>query len=425
MLSASVQCDEQQRLAALESYQLFGTDPEAAYDQITELLTTICQTQSGSLTFVGAEHNWFKSTVNVDQRCTKRATSFCGHALYEPDVLLVEDASQDPRFMDNPHVKNGLRFYAGAPIYSQDGLPIGVLCAFDREPKQLHADQIKALKVLAQQVMAQMELQRSHRILESQSQKLTEYTTRLERKNKMLEQLNANKDRFFSIIAHDLKAPFQGILGFSELLETDLEDMTPAEIRNIAGYLHDTAESAYKLLDNLLQWAMVESGQMRFSPKCLLVETIFDLVEGNLSGAARHKGVDLQLACPRDLRVYADENMLRSIIRNLVANAVKFTPEGGRVLVQAMQQHDQIVIRVEDTGVGMSDAQIAKLFRIESSNSTRGTSGETGTGLGLMLCHQFVERHQGRIEVSSVAAQGTCFQVFLPCLDTAFIDDSC
>lgn len=415
MLPAPVGTDEQQRLAALDAYQVFGSAPELAYDQITALLTTICQTHSGSLTFVGAEQNWFKSTVNFEQHCGERASSFCGHALYETDVLVVEDAQQDPRFADNPHVQQGLRFYAGAPIYSQDGYPIGVLCAFDHQPKVLSAEQRQAVKVLASQVMAQMELRRSHQILQAQSQQLTEYTTRLERKNKILEQLNANKDRFFSIIAHDLKAPFQGILGFSELLETDLDDMSQAEIRNIAGYLHDTAESAYKLLDNLLQWAMVESGQMRFNPKPLLLETIFDLVEGNLGSTARHKGVALQFVCPRDTTIDADENMLRSVLRNLVANAVKFTPEHGQVVVSAEQYPDQLVIEVKDTGVGMSAEQMKKLFRIESSNSTRGTAGEAGTGLGLMLCHQFVERHHGQIEVESTPNQGTRFRVYLPC----------
>lgn len=422
MLSAPISCDEQQRLAALETYQLFGTDPEDTYDQITKLLTTICQAESGSLTFVGNEQNWFKSTVNYDQRTGDRSTSFCGHALYDDDIFVVEDASTDLRFADNPHVKNGLRFYAGTAIYSQEGYPIGVLCAFDNIPKQLSEHQRQAMRVLASQVMAQMELRRSHQMLETQSQKLTEYTTRLERKNKMLEQLNANKDRFFSIIAHDLKAPFQGILGFSELLETDLDDMSQAEIRNIAGYLHDTAEAAYKLLDNLLQWAMVESGQMRFNPKILLIETIFDLVEGNLGSAARHKGVVLQFKCPRDTTLYADENMLRSVIRNLVANSVKFTPVGGQVVVSATEHEQHVVISVKDTGIGMTDEQMTKLFRIESSNSTRGTAGETGTGLGLMLCHQFVERHQGRIEVESMPTQGSMFRVFLPRLDQAFTD---
>jgi signal transduction histidine kinase len=414
MLAAPIQIHEQQRLAALESYQLFGTAPEATYDQITELLTAICQTTGGSLTLVGADQNWLKSTVNVDQHCGERLTSLCGHALYANDLFVIEDTSVDPRFCDNPYVINGLRFYAGAPIYSDDGYPIGVLCAFDPEPKQLSVAQRQALKVLARQVMAQMELKRSHQMLEAQSIQLTEYTARLERKNKMLEQLNANKDRFFSIIAHDLKAPFQGILGFSELLETDLDEMSHTEVRNIAGYLHDTAEAAYKLLDNLLQWAMVESGQMRFHPKPLMLETIFDLVEGSLGGTAHHKTIKLHFDCPHDLIVCADENMLRSVIRNLVANAVKFTSAGGQVSVNAVQQDDRIVITVQDTGVGMTDEQIHKLFRIESSNSTRGTSGEVGTGLGLMLCHQFVDRHQGQIHVESTIGQGSRFKISLP-----------
>lgn len=234
------------------------------------------------------------------------------------------------------------------------------------------------------------------------------------KKNQALERLNANKDRFFSIIAHDLKAPFQGILGFSEILDTDLDEMSSQEIRNIANYLHDTASSAYKLLENLLQWALLERGEMRFHPKKMLVETIFDLVEGSLSAAAHHKNIELSFYCPRDLHVYGDENMLRSVLRNFVANAVKFTPAGGRVAVRACIDADCLEWSIADTGVGMSAEQQAQLFQMEVSNSTRGTAGESGTGLGLMLCHQFVLRHQGSIRIQSAPHQGSTFFIRLP-----------
>ncbi|MFA9203821.1 MAG: ATP-binding protein [Flavobacteriales bacterium] len=416
MLAAPLAEDEAARLAALQKYAVYGTEPEACYDDIVTLAAAICGTPIALVSLIGESELWFKARLGYPSATGSRAESICGHAVIQPDeLLLIEDTQLDPRFANNPTVQQGgIRFYAAAPLISDEGHVIGTLCAIHQQPMHLTASQQQALRALARQVMNNLDLSRSNHKLSQQMQLL-------EQQAEELRQLNQSKDRFFSIIAHDLKAPFQGILGFSELLDTDLEEMSPAEIRNIASYLHDTASSAYKLLENLLNWAMVESGRMTFQPKALYLETIFDLVEGNLSGAARHKALQLQFSCPKDLQVYADENMLRSIIRNLVSNAIKFTPEGGQIHVDAMVTLDSIEIRVRDTGVGMSSQQLqalivamnvlqqANVAAPAQTSSTNGTRGETGTGLGLALCQQFAKRHDSSILIESTPQQGSTF----------------
>ncbi|MFZ3193922.1 MAG: GAF domain-containing sensor histidine kinase [Moraxellaceae bacterium] len=422
MLVAPLAEDEASRLAALQQYAVYGTDPELCYDDIVRLASAICGTPIALISLIGESELWFKARLGYSSVSGSRAESICGHAVTHPDeLLLIEDTQLDPRFANNPTVQaGGIRFYAAAPLTTDEGHVIGTLCTIHQQPMQMTLPQQQALRALARQVMSNLELSRSN-------QKLSQQMQLLQQQAEALQQLNNSKDRFFSIIAHDLKAPFQGILGFSELLDTDLEDMSPAEIRNIASYLHDTASSAYKLLENLLNWAMVESGRMTYQPKSLYLETIFDLVEGNLSGAARHKALQLQFICPKDLQVYADENMLRSMLRNLVSNAVKFTPEGGRIQVEARADLYGIEIWVQDNGVGMSPEQLdAVRLSMEisqpnsgaapasSHTSTNGTRGETGTGLGLALCQQFARRHNSLIQIESTLQQGSRFYFKLP-----------
>lgn len=421
MLVAPIAENEASRLAALEQYAVYGTEPEACYDDIVTLAAAICGTPIALVSLIGESELWFKARLGYTSTSGSRAESICGHTVIQPDeLLLIEDTQLDPRFANNPMVQQGgIRFYAAAPLTTDEGHVIGTLCAIHQQPMQMTSSQQHALRALARQVMNNLELSRSNHKLSQQMQLLQQQADELQ-------QLNQSKDRFFSIIAHDLKAPFQGILGFSELLDTDLDDMSPAEIRNIASYLHDTASSAYKLLENLLNWAMVESGRMTFQPKNLYLESIFDLVEGSLAGAARHKGVQLEFSCPKDLQVYADENMLRSIIRNLVSNAVKFTPETGRVQVAAsIDAHsDAVQIQVTDTGVGMSAIQLQAVQTAMNvsqqqgcntqSTSTHGTRGETGTGLGLALCQQFAKRHNSMIQIESSAKYGSKFYFNLP-----------
>lgn len=399
------------RLAALASYRLFGTEPHQAYDQIAQLVGAFFQVPIVSVALIGAEELWFKSSVSATSLTVPLRDTFCYHDLYVPGGLVVNDATQDDRFRSNPYVTRdevGVRFYAGAPLQTSDGHIIGTLCILDIQPRAFSESDHEMLRIMADQVLAQMELYKSHQILHEQMEAL-------EAKRAELEQLNASKDRFFSIIAHDLRAPFQGILGFSEVLANEFDEMSPTEIRNLALYLHDTAAGAYKLLDNLLQWSMVESGKMRFAPRQIQVEDLFDEVEGSLAGVARQKNVQLTFEPALARTLYGDVNMVRTVLQNLVNNAIKFTPAQGAVNVSAKTTSAGTYLVVQDSGVGMGIEQQNRLLRGDVQDSTRGTAGEGGTGLGLMLTQQFVQRHSGaELLVESAPGHGTTFLVFFP-----------
>ncbi len=228
--------------------------------------------------------------------------------------------------------------------------------------------------------------------------------------------LNFSKTKFFQIIAHDLRAPFHGLLGFSEVLAEERATLDEDSIQNIADYLHDTAESTYTLLENLLNWAMAEGGRFVYHPINFKLKQTTRIVSNVLNTLAVQKNIQLKDLVPDDLKVHADINMVTSIIQNLVSNALKFTHTdgSGKVTVSAANVNGVVQIKIHDTGIGMTESQIQNIFEPQLNVSLKGTSGEKGTGLGLVLCKRFVDLNQGEISVSSQEGWGTQFTVTLP-----------
>lgn len=228
--------------------------------------------------------------------------------------------------------------------------------------------------------------------------------------------LNFSKTKFFQIIAHDLRAPFHGLLGFSEVLAEERETLDDASIQDIAHYLHDTAQSTYNLLESLLNWAMAEGGRFVYHPINFQLKQVTKIVFDVLNTLAVKKNIQLIENIPEDLKVYADMNMVTSVIQNLVSNALKFThvDGSGRVYMEAQASDLGIEISIRDTGLGMTAEQISRLFQPDLQVSLKGTSGEKGTGLGLILCKRFVDINHGLIDVTSQQGQGTTFKVILP-----------
>jgi len=246
----------------------------------------------------------------------------------------------------------------------------------------------------------------------------------LEEKNaiqfEQLQKLNATKDKFFSIIAHDLKSPFSSILGFSEILKDEVEQIDTKTIKRYASLINSSAQNSYALLENLLEWARMQQGQIQFEPENLALNDAVIAEIQNLQYSADLKKIKLTNNTPENLTIKADYNMLLTILRNLISNAIKFTPEGGQVKVEAKIEGEvkgeksQVVISVSDTGIGMTKETIENLFKIESSISTRGTNNERGTGIGLLLCKDFIEKHKGNIAVKSMPGKGSTFTIYLP-----------
>ncbi|MBK6345923.1 MAG: PAS domain S-box protein [Bacteroidales bacterium] len=230
-----------------------------------------------------------------------------------------------------------------------------------------------------------------------------------------LRESNASKDKMFSIIAHDLRTPFNGLLAFSDILSNDYESLSKDEVQEYIEVIRSLSRNTFNLLEKLLQWSRLQTGRMEFNPVNLDFQDQVEPILNLLSANARGKSIELTGNIEKGLTISGDQNMIHAVIRNLTSNAIKFTPENGSVEITARSIPGNLAeIAVSDTGIGIDPCNIKKLFRVETQHSTKGTRGETGTGLGLILCKEFIERNGGSIRVESEPGKGSRFIFTLP-----------
>ncbi len=237
----------------------------------------------------------------------------------------------------------------------------------------------------------------------------------LEEIKQRLEETISAKDNFFSIISHDLRGPFSGFLGLTDMMAKDLEDLSLRELRKMSQAIYNSANSVYKLLDDLLQWSRLQLGKIPYNPEQITLKEIINNSLYTLREIATNKEIDLSINVPDDFVVYCDRNMITGVVRNLVTNGIKFTHRGGRIKIFINKvEGDFAEIAVEDNGVGIPEEHKDKLFRIDAQITTKGTEKETGSGLGLILCKEFVEKHGGIIYLNSKENKGSTFYFTLP-----------
>ncbi len=241
----------------------------------------------------------------------------------------------------------------------------------------------------------------------------------LRRQRRQLEIENASKDKFFSIIAHDLRGPLHSIHELTKASKDLLERHEYAQVKNLLELEYAATENLTKLLENLLTWALIQQGTIEFKPQMLNVGHLCQYAMNVLVPMASQKEITLKTDFTGETFIFADMNMLETIVRNLVSNAIKFTPSGGSVAVSMTQAKDAVTIAVTDTGIGIEAAYLPKLFDIGAKYRRAGTAHEKGTGLGLILCKEFVERHGGKIYVESDVNRGSTFAFTLPLGKTA------
>jgi len=229
-----------------------------------------------------------------------------------------------------------------------------------------------------------------------------------------LRQLNVDKDRFISILGHDLKNPFNNILGFSEVLIEDIRNLNTDEIEDIAKNINTSAKITNKLLEDILLWARTQQGKIPYKPQKLSLSSTCRNILEILNPSAYAKNIAIYDSSVDHTDVYSDADMLKTILLNLVSNAIKFTYSGGKITINAEQNSENVIISVSDNGIGIPPENLTKLFNISEVLTTKGTAGETGTGLGLLLCKEFVEKHGGKIWVDSEVGKGSQFKFTLP-----------
>src|SRR3954447_9932288 len=341
-IPAPDQPDERSRLAELRAYAILDSEPESSFDELTALASYVCGMPISLVTLVDEERQWFKSEHGLGVRETDRAGSFCAHAVASGEMFVVPDARGDERFRDNPLVTGDplIRFYAGAPLTNAEGHTLGTLCVIDREPRVLTDAQQRALRVLARQAMALLDLHR---------------------RNNELRELDRLKDDFVGAVSHELRTPLTSIIGYSDTLLEDDDAPLTDEQRHFVGIVRRNADRLVHLVGDLLFVAQVGTGRFELDRDPVDVAALARETAERLGPAARAKRIELVVDA-EPVEANLDRQRIVQLIDNLAANAVKFTPDGGTVVLRVAADHAGAAIAVADTGIGIPEADVARLF---------------------------------------------------------------
>ena len=290
--------------------------------------------------------------------------------------------------------------WIGIPLQTPSKV-IGVMVLQHYENENVYSERdVKFLTSIANQIAISID------------RKMTEEEIKL--KNQLLQSLNAEKDKFFSIIAHDLRGPLSAFVDATQIITEEIQTMRLEEIKDITGSMKTSATNIYSLLENLLEWSRLRRNVMDFVPEKLNLKMKTVACIDVLTESARKKGIKIEIIIPDELEFFADSHMFETIIRNLVSNAIKFTPSGGKVKVETCINANKLIeIKISDSGIGLTPELISKLFQINEKTSRPGTEGEPSTGLGLLLCKEFIEKHNGKIWVESEVGKGSTFSFIM------------
>ena len=397
-----------ERLAALDSFQILDTKEEIDFDEIVDLASKICNKPISLISLVDDKRQWFKAKVGLNVSETPVEIAFCKHAIEHNNLFLIEDATLDERFKNNPLVTNhpDIRFYAGTPLTTSDGHNIGTLCVLDNKPGQITTEQQEALYILGKQVMKQLELRRA---LYNQNRMLQE----LEQQRNEMQRLLNFKDKVFAIISHDLRGPIGGIGQVLDMIKSgaitvqDFEMAIPT-LQTQVGYAEDT-------LNNLLSWAKTHGkGFIAEKKPTELHQLVHELVTG-LHESAKQKDVAINCNISAVIGlVELDAQSLIIVLRNLVKNSIKFCRKGGEISIESKLENNTLQFCVKDNGIGFDDVVAAKLFKEDEHITTYGTANEKGTGLGLLICKNLIEQSGGSIWAEGRPNQGARFCFTIP-----------
>ncbi|MEU4237455.1 GAF domain-containing sensor histidine kinase [Actinoplanes sp. NPDC026619] len=391
---------EQQRLAALREYEVLYSAPEADFDDIAVLAAQLCRTPTAGISLVDGERQWFKASVGMGDACeVARRHSFCSHAMHNGEVMQVPDARLDPRFRNNPMVVGEpyLRFYAGAPLISASGQPLGSLCVIDFEPRLLTPAECAGLRTLARHVMAQLELR--------------QYARGLDAANERLRDADRIKDEFISRVTHELRTPLTSINGYLEVLGD--QEAQPAENQQFLDRIRRNSNRLMALVDDMLLAAQTGPSSLVLDRGVIdLAALARDAVDRNRV-LAHGRGLDIAAEAGEPVLVSADLQRIGQALERLVLNAVKFTPQGW-VTVAAEVDGADAVIEVRDTGIGISPADQERVLAPFRRTADAERNEVQGAGLGLSIVKAIIDAHGGALTIDSDTGRGTTISIRLP-----------
>lgn len=384
-----------------------ASDMNSLYKKIHDAVGTLMPTENFYIAIYDEKTDMISFPYMVDEFDPPYPPKKAGKGLTEY-ILRKGEATLIDEKLDLALRESGEVEMIGTPTLIWLGVPlkvggktIGVIVVQDYHNADTYGEEEKQVLVfVAEQIAQVIERKRNSEAIKKFSEELKE--------------LNTTKDKFFSIIAHDLKNPFITILGFSDILLADYNELSDEERKYYISEMEKSATLSHNLLQNLLQWSRAQTGRIEYNPREL---QLLNIVEENfqlLKNTAGEKKIQLKQNVADGLTVNADEDMLNTVLRNLLTNAIKFSNENGVVEVNSKINENFVEIAVKDNGTGMDEDTISKLFRLDTTNSKPGTAGETGTGLGLILCKEFIEKHGGKIWVESEISKGSTFLFTLP-----------
>ncbi len=402
MMIAPIPANESARLDRLRLYDILDTPPEEAFDRIARLASALMGTPIALVSLVDEGRQWFKARVGLEATETSRDIAFCAHAILENDVYVVNDASKHENFLDNPLVTAGpkIRFYAGAPITTSDGLSIGTICAIDSKPRQPTPSQLRLLKDLSALAVNELELRAAGR------EALLEIAER--------RQIDQFKTSFISTVSHEIRTPLTSIMGGLGLVNSGVLGDVSTDIGDVLNIAERNSTLLLRLINDLLDSAKLDAGQMEFHMSSVdLCEVANEAIE-NLRDYCREKQVVIECPCRSKVTVHADKSRLAQVMNNLISNAVKFSPVSGQVEVDILANFETATVSVRDSGGGIPEAIRGRMFQKFVQGHGAGKSSVEGTGLGLNIAKAIVEHHGGRIGFETKTGVGTRFYFELP-----------
>ena len=394
MIGPDEHIKESERLNDLESFSILDTLPESDYDNLTRLASQICNTPISLISLIDDKRQWFKSHHGLYASETPKEQAFCAHAINNQEqVFIIEDARKDIRFHDNPLVTGDpyVIFYAGVPLISEGGLPLGTLCVIDNKPKTLSQDQIHSLNALSKQVMNLLKLRKSEKLLE-QSLKT------LKAKNKELEQ-------FTFIASHDLQEPINTVISLIDILEEEPNNNLNAIEKKSFEYIYSAAHRMKALVKALLDYGKLGE---RAQVKQVDCDTVVENVIKDLDALIKQSNA--QITINKLPVVYAFEVELMLLFKYLIINAIKFSKPNVTPVIKIsfIAENLNWKFSVEDNGIGIDEKYKEKIFLIFQRLHQRVTY--SGIGIGLSHCNKIAELHKGNIWVDSKLNHGSSFQ---------------
>lgn len=396
MIKPDIPYNEYERIKALQNLNILDTIEEDAFDQLTLIASQICDVPIALVSLIDTNRQWFKSHHGLDVRETPRDLAFCAHAINKPnEILVVEDASKDERFYDNPLSSEGpnVIFYAGAPLLTEDGFCLGTLCVIDKKPRKLNSTQISALRAIADQVLAQLELRRKNLILIE--------------KIKIVEKLNNDLDAFSYQLSHNFQAPMRGVLSLVDFLKEDDADEISISLREKIDQIENRAKYGLALVDSSIKYINISKKNLNFSEFNLK-----DIANHVLENYVNTDNLKLELInCDRI--VSTSKYAIQLAFQNLMTNSLKFSDKNTCVIsISSSIENGRIFIDYKDNGPGIKIKYAHKIFEIfETLNS----KSEINVGIGLAMVKIILNRLSGNIRLmDSDSGKGVHFNMDLP-----------